>query len=140
MALFTFPAVRKCPLVSDMLFTKNYPPSVMLGLTPKSFEVYGRICIYGRGLALGSYCSEFWKLNTLNSNPLRFKGVSILKGFLQKSLWAESPWFLYWHCTYLDSLAGYSPCFIYIFESSFSRKQCKQQKHVKYLSFVLFNT
>lgn len=54
MAFFMFPAGRKCPLVSDVPFTKNYPPSVMLGLTPKSLEVYGRICISGRGLALGS--------------------------------------------------------------------------------------
>lgn len=109
MALFMFPAGRKCPLVSDVPFTKNYPPSVMLGLTPKSFEVYGRICINGRGLLLGSYCSEFWKLNALNSNPLRFKGVGILKRFEQTTLWVKSPWFPYWHCTYLDSSAGYSP-------------------------------
>lgn len=64
-----FPTGRKCPLMSDVAFTKNYPPSVMLGLTPKSFEVYGRICIDGRGLVSGSYCSEFWKLTALNSNP-----------------------------------------------------------------------
>lgn len=86
MAFFMFPAGRKCPLVSDVPFTKNYPPSVVLGLTPKSLEVYGRICISGRGLALGSYCSEFGKLNTSKSNPLRFKDVGIMKGFEQKTL------------------------------------------------------
>lgn len=59
MALLMFPAGRKGSLVSDVPFTENYPPSVMLGLTPKSFEVYGRICINNRGLFLGNYCSEF---------------------------------------------------------------------------------
>jgi len=52
MALFIFPAGRKRPLVYGVPFAKNYPPSVMLGLTPKFFEVYGRICISGRGLML----------------------------------------------------------------------------------------
>lgn len=128
MALLMFPAGRKCPLVSDVSFTKNYPPSVMLGLTPKSFEVYGRICINGRGLLLGNHCSEFWKLNALNSNPSRFKGMSISKGFELTTLWVESSWYEYLHCTCLDSSAGYSLVSFTFLKAGFSGSNANSKK------------